>query len=175
MIANVVFFFINSILNRIPSRRVRMAFYFLLSKGKISFSSTIGLHVRILNITKLWIGQNSNINFSCTLDGRGNGLKIGNNVDIAQESNIWTLEHNPQSPMHTCRSSQVVIEDNVWLANRCIVLPGTVLGKGCIVGAGTVVKGTFEPGSIITGEKCKVVGKREMEPTFKLGRIKPFR
>ena len=37
------------------------------------------------------IGFNSVINKRVLLDGRGGKLIIGNNVDIAQETNIWTL------------------------------------------------------------------------------------
>lgn len=39
-----------------------------------------------------------------------------------------------------------------------IILPGTVLGRGCLVGAQSVVSGQFPPFSIIKGNPAKVVG-----------------
>jgi acetyltransferase-like isoleucine patch superfamily enzyme len=37
-------------------------------------------------------------------------------------------------------------------------LPGTKLGKGCVVGAGSVVKGVFSDYAIVVGNPAKVVG-----------------
>lgn len=42
-------------------------------------------------------------------------------------------------------------------------MPGVVLGKGCIVGAGAIVTKSFPDGSIIAGSPAKVIGTRDME------------
>ena len=51
----------------------------------------------------------------------------------------------------------VVLEDDVWIGNRAIILGGTRLGRGCIVAAGAVVQGEFPAGSILTGKPAEIV------------------
>lgn len=51
----------------------------------------------------------------------------------------------------------VVLEDEVWIGNRAIILGGTRLGRGCIVAAGTVVQGEFSAGSILAGKPAEIV------------------
>ena len=67
------------------------------------------------------------------------GLQIGNNVDIAQDVQIWTAEHNVNSENHELISANVIIEDNVWIASRATVLPGVTIGKGAVIACSAVV------------------------------------
>ena len=39
------------------------------------------------------------------------------------------------------------------------IMPGTVLGKQCVVGANSVVKGTFPDYCVIVGSPAKIVKK----------------
>lgn len=52
----------------------------------------------------------------------------------------------------------VVLEDEVWLGSRVVILGGTRLGHGCIVAAGSVVQGKFPAGSILTGKHAETIG-----------------
>jgi acetyltransferase-like isoleucine patch superfamily enzyme len=54
----------------------------------------------------------------------------------------------------------VSIEDDVWIAASCVILPGVTLGKGCIVAAGTVVTNSITPESIAAGASAKIIGMR---------------
>jgi acetyltransferase-like isoleucine patch superfamily enzyme len=169
------FYFINHILNKIPSRRIRMYFYSLLSKGNISQKASIGLGVRILDIRKVKIGDYSNVNFDSILDGRGDGIEIGVNVDIAPQVNIWSLEHNPNDPNHSSRSGKVIIGDNCWIANRVTVLPGTHILSNSILSANSLVKGEYKENSILMGEKSQVKGQRLVNIEKQLTSIRQFR
>lgn len=171
----LVFYFINHVLNKLPSRRVRSIIYWFLSDGRISRKAYVGLGVRMLNIKGIEIGCGTNINYGSILDGRGMGLSIGCNVDLAPQVNVWTLEHDPRSPNHNIRSQAVIIGDGCWLANRVIILPGTVLPKNNIVGAGTLVKGVFDEDTIISGSKGSVVGKSFKEDRASINSIRVFR
>ena len=51
----------------------------------------------------------------------------------------------------------IIIEDDCFIGLDSIILKGTELGKGCIVGAGAVVCGKYESGSVIVGNPGKVV------------------
>ena len=73
------------------------------------------------------------------LDGRKAKLIIGANVDIAQETNIWTLEHEVNDNMHKVNGADVIIDDHVWIASRVTILPGVHIGRGAVIAAGAVV------------------------------------
>ena len=169
----IIFYFINHILNRFPSRRVRMFFYSRLSAGKISQKASIGLGVKVLDIRNIKIGDFTNINFDSILDGRGDGIEIGSNVDIAPQVNIWSLEHDPNDSTHASRSGKVIIEDNCWLANRVTVLPNTYIEKGCVVGASSLVKGKYGLDEIVLGYKAQA--KKKINAYEKREQIKKLR
>ena len=51
----------------------------------------------------------------------------------------------------------VSIGDYSFIGTSSVILPGTKIGRGCIIGAGSVVKGNFEDYSVIVGNPAKVV------------------
>lgn len=54
------------------------------------------------------------------------------------------------------RIDKVVIGNKVWIGENVVILPGTNIGDGCIVGANSVLKGNFEKNSIIVGTPGKI-------------------
>ena len=56
---------------------------------------------------------------------------------------------------------KIIIEDDVWLGSRVIVLPGVTIGKGSIIGAGTVLTKSVPPYSIVAGNPGKIVRNRK--------------
>ena len=44
-----------------------------------------------------------------------------------------------------------------------VILPGTILGKHCVVGANSVVSGVFDDYSVIVGSPARVVKKYNKE------------
>jgi len=152
----------NKILNRIPFANVRNAFarcYLVLGKD-----SNILLNVEILNSSparaQIQIGHHTVVNTRCVLDGRVGTITIGNHVDIARETNIFTLEHDPNSDFHDSRSGNVVIEDYVWIASRVTILPGVTIGRGAVVASNAVVTKDVEPFAIVAGIPARKIGVR---------------
>ncbi|MCQ2964441.1 MAG: acyltransferase, partial [archaeon] len=62
----------------------------------------------------------------------------------------------------TVISKEVVIEDNVWLGNRVIVLPGVTIGEGAIIQAGSVVVSDIPKCAIAGGHPAKVFKYRDI-------------
>ena len=114
------------------------------------------------------IGKYCNINKRTVLDGRG-GITIGDSVDIAQDVNIWTEQHDYNSADYKASSAPVVIEDYVWIATRATILPGVTIGRGAVVATGAVVTKNVPPLAIVAGVPAKVIGQRENNMNYKLG------
>jgi len=84
-------------------------------------------------------------------------LSIGEDSVIAQRVMIFT--HDAAMRIHTGYTmvAHVSIGARVYVGAGAIILPGTTIGDECVVGAGAVVKGTFAPRSVITGNPARVV------------------
>jgi acetyltransferase-like isoleucine patch superfamily enzyme len=61
------------------------------------------------------------------------------------------------SRQQTSSSKPVFIGPGVWIASYAIILPGAVIGEDSVVSAGSVVKGVFPSGLLISGNPAKTV------------------
>ena len=59
-------------------------------------------------------------------------------------------------------SYSVVIEDDVWIGARSILLSGAHIGEGSVISAGSVVSNEIPPFSIAVGNPARVVANRKM-------------
>lgn len=131
-------------------------------------SSAIYRNVELRSPYRISIGEGTVVNKNCLLDGRGGRLIIGNNVDIAQEVNIWTEQHDYNSPSYASTGAEVVIEDYVWIASRVTILPGVKIGRGAVVASCAVVTKDVPPLAIVAGVPAKIIGWREDNLHYKL-------
>lgn len=135
---------------------------------KLGNGSSILRKVELYKPSNIIIGNNSVINSKVRLDGRGGKVIIGNNVDKATESCIWTLEHDPNSDYHKTRGGSVVIEDYVWIASRAIILPNITIGNGAVIATGAIVTKDVPAMAIVAGVPAKVIGYRKSKLKYKL-------
>lgn len=96
------------------------------------------------------------------LDGSG-GLTIGEGVVISTKVIILThdwsfLKREKRKDDFTNAYKPVIVGENSFIGAGSVVLPGTSIGKYCIVGAGAVVKGAIEDYSIMAGNPAKKIG-----------------
>lgn len=162
-----LFLLLQSIIMFLPIWGIRYVFLKLITQ-RIGKNTFVMRRVNFVNPQNVSIGNNVIINKSAMLDGRGAKLIIGNNVDIAQETNIWTLEHDVNDPNHSVVAGTVVIEDYVWIASRVTILPGVHIGRGAVVASGAVVTKDVPPMTIVGGVPAKIIGKRDNPCTYTL-------
>ena len=62
-------------------------------------------------------------------------------------------------------SSPVIIEDYAFVGLECVILPGVRIGKGAVIGAGSVVIKDIPPYTIAVGIPAKPVGQRPIPET----------
>lgn len=56
-----------------------------------------------------------------------------------------------------CEFNETIIGDNVFIGINSIILMGTKIGSNCIVGAGSVVSGSFPNDVVIAGNPAKII------------------
>lgn len=174
---NIYLFFLyvlNTFLLKIPSHTIRIQLlrFFGVKMGSSNF---IRLNCIFIQPKGIIIGDCCSINQEVMLDGRGGLLKIGNNVDIGYQTNIWTLEHDPHSDNHDVRPGDVLIEDYVWIASRVTILPGVSIGRGAVIAAGSIVTKNVAEMSIVAGIPAKEIGKRKSALLYNPSKFYPFR
>lgn len=118
------------------------------------------------NAERIDIGDRVRIGSRCHIwAGPGTGrIIIGNDVLFGPEVMLTaaTYNYNEGSPVteQTMQEADITIGDDVWIATRALVLPGSRIGSGAIVAAGAVVKGEVPPMAIVAGSPAKVVSWR---------------
>ncbi|WP_406695898.1 acyltransferase [Singulisphaera sp. Ch08] len=62
----------------------------------------------------------------------------------------------------------ITIADNVWIGMDSLILPGTTIGEGSVVSAGSVVRGEIPPYTLVAGNPARKLASlrdpREQEP-----------
>ena len=115
----------------------------------------------------LIIGSHCAINSGCVIY-TGNGIHIGDHVAIAANCTIAPVNHAYQEKSRLIREQGflpsrggVVVEDDVWIGANCVLLDGAVLRRGCVLAAGTVVRGEIPAYTVWAGEPPRQVGQRQ--------------
>lgn len=142
---------------------------------QFDMSSAICRKVELRSPYRISVGRGSIINARCLIDGRGGEVRIGNNVDIAQDVYIWTEQHDYNSPTYATKGGPVTIEDYAWIASRATILPGVKIGKGAVVACGAVVTKDVPEMAIVAGVPAKTIGRREGVLSYKLNTRPWFR
>ena len=113
----------------------------------------------------LTIGADSSIHPRCQLNAYVAPIQIGSCVMIAPNCAFYTYGHGiaPDHPIYKQplqTKGAIIIGDGAWLAFGVIVLSGVRIGKGAVVGAGSVVTRDVPDGAIAMGVPARVVKTR---------------
>jgi len=109
-----------------------------------------------LNCTSLHIGAYSQINPGVVIYGRvhvGKHVMIGPNVTISGGNHRYDRTDVPMM-FQGSRELGIFIEDDVWIGANVVITDGVRIGKGAIVGAGSVVTRDVCAGAIVHGVKA---------------------
>lgn len=144
-------------------RRLNEVKNFFAKKCLRSWSGMInfGTHLRISTDVSVGIdvgfGDYTRINGPVEI---GNHIMFGPNVAIYR-SNHGMETDRPMSLQAMTRPICLIIEDDVWIGDGAIILPGcTKIGQGSIIGARAVVTHDVPKWSVVAGNPGKVVKSR---------------
>lgn len=117
------------------------------------------------------IGNNTGISSACLWAKEkiviGNNVKIGgdsilldtdaHNLDYLIRRNIQTEKDKSTIDVLTAKSSPIIIEDDVLIGTRCIILKGVTIGARSIIGSGSVVTKSIPSDCIAAGNPCQII------------------
>ena len=92
-------------------------------------------------------------------------ISIGNHVTITgdvtlltHDGGVWVWRHVDPTIDYV---RPVIIEDNVFIGVKAIIMPGVIIGRDSIVGAGAVVTKSVPAGSVVVGVPARIVSTTE--------------
>lgn len=135
--------------------------------------------IKIGNVVSIW----SNIHRTRLSAHRGGSIEIGNNnfingifisassrVKIGNNCKFGPITMIMDSDFHDIKdhskegqTSEVIIEDNVWIGARATILKGVTIGEGSIVAVGSVVTKNVPPNSVVAGVPAVIVKNIDRE------------
>jgi len=113
-----------------------------------------GTRISVKTNGKLEIGDQTYLSDDCLISA-SEAIKIGKQCVISWEVQIFDDDGHKLSDRP--QKEGILIGDAVWIGSRATILRGTHLGTGCIVAAGSIVKGTFPAHSLIGGVPAKII------------------
>lgn len=132
--------------------------------SRVTENSVLGKNVNFNGMVikgsgSIVIGDNFHSGEGCVLISSYHKYDDGNSIPYDDKENV---------------NKDIVIEDNVWLGDRVIVLGGVVIGEGSIIQAGSVVTESVPKYAISGGHPSKVFKCRDIDHYKKLKEERRF-
>ena len=139
------------------SRLILREYSQLIIEGRVQMFEAV--RIELLPGAKLVVGNNTYVNHDTFIRCRSS-IVIGDNCSIAygviiQDSDYHVIySENGEAKPDTL---PIIIENNVWIGARAIILKGVRIGEGAIIGSGSVVAKDVPPYSLVVGNPARVV------------------
>lgn len=97
----------------------------------------------------------------------GNGVRLGDHVLIAANCTLAPVNHACKDRSRLIIEQRflpskggIVIEDDVWIGAGCVLLDGTHIRRGAVVGACSLIRGQLDEYGIYVGNPLQKIGTR---------------
>lgn len=88
-----------------------------------------------------------------------NGVEIKSSANIAPGVKIISSNHNLSNLREHERSPPIIIAENVWVGANVVILPGAHIGRGAVIGAGSVVTSDVPENTVYCGNPAQFLRK----------------
>ncbi|MBP5428926.1 MAG: acyltransferase [Clostridia bacterium] len=126
--------------------------------AKVTLGNRIRIHsgskIKVRRGAKLSIGEGTKINYNCMIVCR-QSVSIGEKCEFGPGVLVYDHDHDFRVGLEKrlYKSSDVVIGNRVWIGANTVILRGTVIGDDCVIGAGSVVRGTISPHTVLVQKR----------------------
>ncbi|MHA7145425.1 acyltransferase [Arthrobacter sp. TmT3-37] len=108
------------------------------------------------------VGNDVSSNGPCVITAaEGASVTIGDDSMLAMENEIRADDSHPIFDVHTGKranqSQSISIGEHVWLAKRAIVLAGSSIGSGSVLGFGAILAGKIPNNCVAVGVPARAV------------------
>ncbi|GHT81141.1 hypothetical protein FACS1894125_1320 [Actinomycetota bacterium] len=142
-----------------PVRLAKLvAMYYTDARIRRQYANYVGLEMGEGTFANLGLKVVPNDNEIC--------VHIGDNVSIAPNT-TFVAESAPNNGQEIkeldyvkkslCKKGDITVEDDVWIGASVTILPGVIIGKCAVIGAGAVVVSDVEPYSIYAGVPARKI------------------
>lgn len=138
--------------------------------GAIGQSVVLGNPVRVGVPSQVFLSDQVNLRFGLTIiNTASERVCVGKYSVIGPQCTIVTNSHcaTVGVPMFQLteshindKSGDVIIKEDVWIGARCTILAGVTIGRGAIVGAGTIVSKNIPPYAVVVGVPARIIGSK---------------
>lgn len=106
---------------------------------------------------RIEIGEHTFINYGSSIAARvsvkiGSYCHLGHYLFVMDNNQHDVVRHSELPP-----SEPVVIEDNVWIGSKVVILPGVRIGTRAVIGAGSIVTRDVPPRCVAAGNPARVI------------------
>lgn len=155
---------------RIMGRRVRIAENVRITGfERIAIGNDVSImaggYVYAHDSDGLTIGDGCSINHNVQLGASGGRIMLGAHVLIGPNVVLRAADHvfdDPDRPIaeQGHRFGEIIIEDDVWIGANAVVTSGVRIGRGVVIGAGSVVTRSIDPFTVAAGVPARVIRSR---------------
>jgi acetyltransferase-like isoleucine patch superfamily enzyme len=114
-----------------------------------------GVRLEVYGGATLFIGKGTYLNRNVHIVVAESVL-IGRDVKVGWDVEIMDTDLHGHSG-RPARAKPVVIEDEVWIGCRAMILKGVRVGKGAIIAAGAIVTKDVPPLAVVAGPSASVI------------------
>jgi len=117
------------------------------------------------------------------ISARINKIKIGSFTSIASNTILQEYYHNynristyyinknineSKNNKDIYSKGSIIIGEDVWIGSNCVILSGVSVGRGSIIGAGSIVTKDVSPYSVVVGNPARKIKKRFSQDTIEI-------
>ena len=92
-------------------------------------------------------------------------ITLGSHICISQRTFLCSGSHDWRRETFDLQTQPIVVEDQVWIAAQSFVGPGVTVGRGSIVGAGTILLTSIPANSFAKGNPAQFFLKKTANST----------
>ena len=135
--------------------------------GYCAENAIINYPIRVYSSKNLFIYENTLISQdTCIINSKREKVVIKKYTGIAARTTFVTNNHvstvsipfSLLAPSHiNDKSADIIVEEDCWIGTGAIILAGGHLGRGCIIGAGSVVNKDLPPYAVAVGCPARII------------------